>query len=123
MLLLHYGMSGRAGRGEDGRGKARHGERGNADAAIADLQADLAVAPFVKVVMGGEEGIRIARRHTGETVAVMMAVAFGMADAEEGDQRRIILPRDARRAGDRKSVVSGKWGLHVVGIGWRPVIQ
>src|SRR3546814_4779453 len=77
MLLLHYGMSGRAGRGEDGRGKARHGERGNADAAIADLQADLAVAPFVKVVMGGEEGIRLARRHTGEPVAVMMAVAFG----------------------------------------------
>src|SRR6185312_14370673 len=59
-------------------GKTGCGERADRERAIADGEADRTAGALVKIGMGREKGFRFLCGRRGETVDVMMAVAFGV---------------------------------------------
>src|SRR5689334_25387404 len=84
----------------DGAGKAGRGERSREEIAVMDGEADLAAADLVEIGMAAKEAVRFRRRRLAKAVNVMVAVAFGMRNAEQRAQCEILLHGEAGLAGE-----------------------
>ena len=60
----------------------------------------LAAVIGIEIGMRGEEGLRLGGRRVGKAVDVMVAVALGMGDAEEGAEREVLLHGKPGLAGE-----------------------
>ena len=49
-----------------------------------DREADFLAVADIEIGMGGKEGFGLGRRRLAKTVDIMMAVALGMGDADQG---------------------------------------
>ena len=56
-------------------------------------------ASRVEIGMRGRESLRFGGRRIAKAVDIVMAVALGMGDADEGAEREILLHGEARLAG------------------------
>lgn len=64
-----------------------------------------AVALLVEIGMPGKETFGLRGRRIAEAVDIMVAIAFGMGDAEQRAQRQILLHGKARLAGEASPVM------------------
>lgn len=64
-----------------------------------DREADLAARACIEIGMRGEEGVGFVSRGVGKAVDVVMSVAFGMGDADQRAERKILLHTEAGLAG------------------------
>ena len=84
----------------DAQGKARRGQRSRQQIAVVDREPDLAAVARVKIGMRGEERLRFGGRRVAKAVDIMMAVAFGMGDADQdAHEREVLLHGEAGLAG------------------------
>src|SRR5258708_16036706 len=72
-------------------GKSGGYQRPRLEIAVVDRQPGGVAIADVKVGMRCEERFRFLVRHTGKTIDIMMAVTFGMGNADEGAERQILL--------------------------------
>ena len=66
---------------------------------VVDAQARLPASCVVQVGVRGREGRRFVRRRVAEAVAVVMAVALAVRQAEQREQREVLLHRESGLAG------------------------
>ena len=64
-----------------------------------DREANLAAIAGVEIGMRGEEGIRLLCRRVGKAVDIMVAVALGMGDTDQGAEREVLLHGEPGLAG------------------------
>ena len=87
--LRHGG--GRRQVGHDGAAEARALERAEREPAADDVQADASVLLDVEVRVRLQEGQALALRPAGEAVDEVVAVALDVGQAEQGDERQVLL--------------------------------
>src|SRR6476646_10515693 len=75
------------------RGEAGRGQRAQVDHSVAYRQADIAAVVAVKDWMRGEERLLLgcAGALPGEAIDVVVTIALDMREAEQADQRQILL--------------------------------
>src|SRR4029079_1904842 len=83
-----------------GNGKARTVERAQRQAAVGDPETDVPAGVAVEIGMGRGEGKLLRTRGERHAVDEMMAIALDMAEAEQGDEREILLHADAGERGE-----------------------
>src|SRR4051812_18964288 len=83
----------------DRRRKSRCIERSREEIAVVNREAD--ALPGIRVEIGMRDGANLGLRggRITEAIDVMVAVTFGMGDADEGTERKVLLHGDARLAG------------------------
>src|SRR6185436_9359083 len=88
---------------------------------IAYFQLHGAGGLFVQIGMGSQEAARFVLRRVGEAIDIVVAVAFGMGNAEERRQRRILLHGETGLTGEvlscdkrRDALAIGKRGARTV---------
>src|SRR3954469_9869789 len=81
-------------------GEAGLRQRSGQKIAVMDSEAHGVAVADVKVGMRCKESFRFPVSHTGETVDIVMTVAFGMGDADEGAERQILLHAKTGLAGE-----------------------
>src|SRR3954471_14599118 len=84
----------------DRRRKSRCAKRSRQEIAVVNGETD--ALPRIGVEIGVRGGERLSLRGGRVTAAVdvVMAVAFGMGDADEGAQRKVLLHGEAGLAGE-----------------------
>src|SRR6478672_3501881 len=75
------------------RGEARRGQRAQVDHAVAYRQADIAAVVAVEDWMGAEERplLGCAGALPGKAIDVVMPIALDVREAEQADQRKVLL--------------------------------
>ena len=63
-------------------------------------EADALPGVGIEIGMRGGEGLRFGGRRLAKTVDVMMAVALGVGDADEGAEREVLLHSETGLAGE-----------------------
>src|SRR4051812_7167800 len=65
-----------------------------------DREPDVVAVADVKVGMRRKESLRFRVRRTGKTIDIMMAVAFGMGNADQRAERQILLHAETGLTGE-----------------------
>src|SRR4051794_27648880 len=81
-------------------GKSRASQRSCQKIAVVDRNSHSAAVADIKVRMRCEECFRFGVSGSGKTIDVMMAVAFGMANADQGAERQILLHAETGLTGE-----------------------
>src|SRR5579863_9953251 len=76
-----------------------------------DRQPDRVAAAFVEIGVRGEKRLGLPSRRVAKTVDIMMAIALGVGDADQGTEREILLHTKSGLtgqvlAGDKKRFAS-----------------
>src|SRR4030081_3171775 len=82
--------------------KACGRQRSEIEDTTLDRQADVVAAGFIEAGLCDEEGLplRAAGVLAGEAIDIMMAVALDVGEAEQADQRQILLHRESCLGGE-----------------------
>src|SRR3978361_2025733 len=80
-------------------GKARRRQRSRQEIAVVDRQPDAVSVADVEVGMRGQERLRLGGRRVAKSVDIMVAVALGMGDADQGAECEVLLHAEAGLAG------------------------
>src|SRR5690242_8933958 len=83
----------------DRRRKAHCVERSRQEIAIVNGEPDALPGIGIEIGMRGSEGRSFRGGRVAKTVDIVMAVALGMGDADEGTEREILLRGKAGLAG------------------------
>src|SRR3954447_4947778 len=81
------------------RRKARYIERSREEIAVVNGEADALPGIRVEIGMRDSESLGLRGGRITEAIDVMVAVTFGMGDADEGTERKVLLQGEARLAG------------------------
>src|SRR5580700_3748418 len=80
-------------------GISRRGQRISQEVAAVDREPDRIAAADVEIAMSGEKGIRLVGWRIAKAIDVMMAVALGVDDPDQGAQREVLLHGEPRLTG------------------------
>src|SRR6202035_5640924 len=72
-------------------GKARYGQRPRQEIAAVNRQPDAVSIVAIEIGMSGTERLRLAGRRVAKAVDIMVAVALGVGDADQGAERKVLL--------------------------------
>src|SRR4051794_38926210 len=81
----------------DRRRKACSVERSREEIAVVNGEPDALSGVGIEIGMRGRESLCLSYRRVAKAVDVVMAVALGMGDAEEGAEREVLLHGKAGR--------------------------
>src|SRR5438094_9809054 len=79
--------------------KARCGQRPRQEIAVMTAEPDALAGVGVEIGMGNSEGLGFRGGRIAKAVDIVMAVAFGVRDSDEGTERKVLLHGKARLAG------------------------
>src|SRR5215470_10903204 len=84
----------------DRRRKARSMKRSRQEIAVVNGEPDAPPGISIEIGMRGREGLGFSGRRFAEAVDIVMAVAFGVGDADEGPERKVLLHGETGLAGE-----------------------
>src|SRR5438128_2263198 len=83
-----------------GAGETGGGERSRQQIAVTDGKPNLAAAFFVEIGMAYEKAFRFLRGRLAKAIDIVVPVALGMGDADQGPERQILLHGKTGLAGE-----------------------
>src|SRR5258707_49663 len=79
--------------------KTRRGQRSRQEIAVMDGQPYAVAVADVEIGMGREKGQRLGGGRLAEAIDIMVAVALGVGDADQGAERKVLLHAKAGLTG------------------------
>src|SRR3954468_2795621 len=82
-----------------GRGETLRRQRSRQEIAVMNREPHFVAIAEIEIGMAGEKSLRLRERRVGKAIHVMMPVALGMGDTNQGAEREILLHAQAGLTG------------------------